>query len=87
LTILVPILLAVVPTVASALIGLVTYHNQKRTDRRVELKNRRMKEYERYLRAYSGTLGWEGAEDSDDAKKATSEYWRVYRPQRRAASR
>jgi hypothetical protein len=83
MSILVPILLAVVPAVVAALIGVVTYRNQKRTDRQVDLKNLRMKGYERYLtafRGYSSLYDFDPppADNSAERIKAINEYWLAY---------
>jgi hypothetical protein len=84
---LIPVLVAVVPTVAAAVIGIFTYRAQKRTDRHVELRNLRIKAYEQYIsafRAWTTLSSWyEGArrqpEDIDEQKQAASgSYWMAY---------
>jgi 8-oxo-dGTP pyrophosphatase MutT (NUDIX family) len=83
LSVLVPILVAVVPTVAAALFGLLVYRQQKKTDRKDELIHRRRKEYERYLTAYRaraslGDFDREFARNSPEVIKTESEYWLAY---------
>ena len=67
----------------TALFGIVSYVYQKRTERKVELRNRRVKEYDRYLTAYRGytslyDFGPPPADDSEDRVKAVNEYWLAY---------
>jgi hypothetical protein len=67
----------------TALFGIVSYVYQKRTERKIELRNRRVKEYDRYLTAYRGytslyDFGDPPAEDSEDRVKAVKEYWLAY---------
>jgi hypothetical protein len=67
----------------TAVLGLVSYLYQKRTERKVELRNRRMKEYERYLTAYRGYTSLYDfnpppADNSEDRIKAINEYWLAY---------
>jgi hypothetical protein len=85
---------AVGVAVVTALFGIVTYRQQKRvdresyvdqkvTDRKVELRNRRMKEYERYLTAYRGFSSLYDfdpppAENDEERIKAINEYWLAY---------
>ena len=83
MSVLIPILLAVIPAVVAALIGVVTYRNQKRTDRQLELTNLRMKGYERYLTAYRGYTSLYDfdpppADNDEDRIKAINEYWLAY---------
>jgi hypothetical protein len=73
----------VVVAVVTALLGMASYLYQKRTDMKVELRNRRVKEYDRYLTAYRGytslyDLGPPPADDSEDRVKAVNEYWLAY---------
>jgi hypothetical protein len=94
LSVLIPILVAVVPPAFAAIFGVITYRRQKRvdrqnyaaekeTDRKIELRNRRMKEYERYLTAYRGyTFLYDfdppPAENDANRIKAVIEYWLAY---------
>jgi hypothetical protein len=75
-----PSLVAIIPAVVAALIGVFTYRNQKRTDRWVELRNRRMKEYERYLTAYADWAVWldKNNSDKEEDEKRRKEYWQAY---------
>jgi hypothetical protein len=64
-------------------LGIVSYVNQKRPERKVELRNRRVKEYDRYLTAYRGytslyDFGSTPAQDSPEKIKAVNEYWLAY---------
>ena len=73
----------VVVAVVTALLGMASYLYQKRTDMNVELRNRRVKEYDRYLTAYRGytslyDFGPTPADDSEDRVKAVNEYWLAY---------
>jgi hypothetical protein len=59
------------------------YAAQKDTDRRIEMRNLRMKGYERYLTAYRADtslydFGHEPTLDSPVKKKAVNEYWLAY---------
>src|SRR5215217_3969599 len=86
-TTIVPILGSVVVAAFTAAFGIYSYSRQKRvdrenyveqkdTDRKVELRNLRMKAYERYLAAYRE---WSGLEEgSDEETKALHEYWDAY---------
>jgi hypothetical protein len=67
----------------TAVLGIASYVYQKRTDRKVELRSRRMKEYERYLTAYRGfnslyDFGPPPTENDEDRVKAINEYWLAY---------
>lgn len=67
----------------TAVLGLVSYLWQKRTERKVELRNRRMKEYERYLTAFRKyeslyDFGRNPADDSKERIEAVNEYWMAY---------
>jgi hypothetical protein len=93
-TILIPIVVAVVPTVIAALIGVWTYREQKRvdrenyieqkeTDRSVELRTRRMQAYESYLTAYRKYTSLydfdpQPADNSEVVIKAVNGYWLAY---------
>jgi|SRR5215210_2913686 len=60
------------------------YAAQKKTDREIELKNQRMKEYNRYLTAYgqNTTLydyGHNPVPDSPEVVASVNEYWLAYR--------
>jgi hypothetical protein len=94
LSFLVPILVAVIPTAAAAIFGVITYRQQKRvdrenytaqkkTDREIELRNQRMKGYDHYLTAYRGYTSLSDfhpppAENDQDRIKAINEYWLAY---------
>lgn len=82
-SIIIPILVAVVPTVIAALIGVFTYREQKKTDRNIELRNRRMQAYESYLTAYRKYLALydfdpQPPDNSKAVIKAVNEYWLAY---------
>jgi hypothetical protein len=67
----------------TAVLGIGSYVYQKRTDRKVELRSRRMKEYERYLTAYRGYTSLYDfdpppAENDEDRINAINEYWLAY---------
>jgi hypothetical protein len=67
----------------TAVFGIASYVYQKQTERKIELRNRRVKEYDRYLTAYRGytslyDFGHPPAEDSEDRVKAVKEYWLAY---------
>jgi hypothetical protein len=67
----------------TAVFGIISYVYQKRTERKIELRNRRVKEYDRYLTAYRAytslyDFGPPPAEDSEDRVKAVNEYWLAY---------
>jgi hypothetical protein len=69
--------------IVTALLGMASYLYQKRTDMKVELRNRRVKEYDRYLTAYRGytslyDFGPPPADDSENRVKAVNEYWLAY---------
>jgi hypothetical protein len=73
----------VVVAVVTALLGMASYLYQKRTDMNVELRNRRVKDYDRYLTAYRAytslyDFGPPPAEDSEGRVKAVNEYWLAY---------
>jgi len=69
LSVLIPTLGAVIPAVVTALIGIVSYRNQKQTDLRVELRNRRMEECERCLTAYANYAVWVDTGNSNKARR------------------
>jgi hypothetical protein len=74
---------AVFLALLTALLGIVSYVYQKRTERKVELRNRRVKEYDRYLTAYRGYTSLYDfspppAEDSPEKIKVVNEYWLAY---------
>lgn len=74
---------AVTVAIVAALFGLNSYRNQKQIDRTVDLRNRRMKEYERYLtafRRYSSLYDFDPppAENDKDRIKAVNGYWLAY---------
>jgi len=69
---LLPTLGAVAVAIITAAFGIVNLRNQKRTDRQVDMRNRRMKDYERYLTAYRDFVR---LEDSDEEESARTEYW------------
>jgi hypothetical protein len=84
---LIPVLVALVPTVAAAGIGIVTYGAQKQTDRRVELRNLMIKSYEQYISAFlawTTSTSWYGGaqsqpEDIEEQKRAASQsFWIAY---------
>ena len=93
-TILIPILVAVVPTVIAALIGVRTYREQKKvdrenyvrqkdTDRSKELRAQRKQAYEGYLTAYRKYTSLydfdpQSADNSEAIIKAVNEYWLAY---------
>jgi hypothetical protein len=59
------------------------YAAQKKTDREIELRNRRMKEYEGYLTAFRKDArlydyGRTPAEDSKEKIETVNEYWLAY---------
>jgi hypothetical protein len=59
------------------------YADQKRIDREIELRDSRMKAYERYLKAFRGDtslydFGHVPAKDSPVKIKAVNEYWLAY---------
>jgi hypothetical protein len=59
------------------------YAAQKKTDREIELRNRRMKEYESYLTAFRKDArlydyGRTPAEDSKEKIETVNEYWLAY---------
>jgi hypothetical protein len=67
----------------TAVLGLVSYLYQKSIDRQVELRNRKMKEYERYLTAFRSytslyDFGREPADNDEERIKAVNEYWLAY---------
>ena len=69
--------------IVTAVLGIINYWYQKRTDRKVELRSRRMKEYERYLTAYRGFQSFydfdpASAEKDEDRIKAINEYGLAY---------
>jgi len=60
------------------------YAAQKKTDRGIELRNQRMKEYDRYLAAFSRNTtlydhGHSPADDSPEVIASVDEYWLAYR--------
>jgi len=62
---------------------LKNYADQKETDRQIDLRNLRMKAYERYLKAFRGEtslydFGRMPAMDSPVKIKAVNEYWLAY---------
>ena len=62
---------------------LKNYADQKETDRKIDLRNLRMKAYERYLKAFRGDtslydFGRMPAMDSPVKMKAVNEYWLAY---------
>jgi hypothetical protein len=74
---------AVIVALLTALSGILTYVYQKRTERKIELRNRRVKEYDRYLTAYRAytslyDFGDPPAQDSPERIKAVNEYWLAY---------
>jgi hypothetical protein len=93
-TILIPILVAVVPTVIAALIGVWTYREQKKvdrenyirqkeTDRSIELRAQRKQAYEGYLTAYRKYTSLydfdpQPADNSEAVIRAVNEYWLAY---------
>jgi intergrase/recombinase len=78
MTELVPTLGAVMLAAVTAIFGILSYRNQKETDRQIELRNRRMKDYDAYLAAYYHYRMWEGV-DKDKTDKAALEYQDAYR--------
>src|SRR5215211_1733407 len=67
----------------TAVLGIASYVYQKHTDRKVELRNRRMQEYEHYLTAYRKFISLYDfdpvpADNSEDVIKAINEYWLAY---------
>jgi hypothetical protein len=90
----IPTLGAIAVAVFTAIFGLITYRQQKRvdrenytaqkeTDRKIELRNRRMQEYERYLTAYRGYTSLYDfdpppAQNDKDRIKAINDYWLAY---------
>jgi hypothetical protein len=94
LSTLIPILVAVIPTVATALFGLWSYRHQKQvdrenyvaqkeTDRKIELRNLRMKGYQEYLTAFRANAALYDfppfPENDDPARIETvQKYWLAY---------
>ena len=90
----IPTLVTIAVALFTAIFGIYSYSKQKavdrenyvaqkETDRKIELRNRRMQEYERYLtayRKYSSLYDFDPppAENSEDRKKAVNEYWLAY---------
>jgi hypothetical protein len=65
-----------VAAIIAALLGMVSYLYQKRTDHRVKLSEQQSEAYELYLRSYHDwTLTTAG---SDEEKKADDKYWQAY---------
>src|SRR5215211_5730048 len=67
----------------TAVLGIASYVYQKHTDRKVELRNRRMQEYEHYLTAYRKFISLYDfdpvpADNDEDRIKAINEYWLAY---------
>ena len=82
-SVLIPILVAVVPTAFAALFGIFTYSQQKRVDREIDLRNQRMKDYERFITAYQNDTSLYDYDprptESSEAKiKARNEHWAAY---------
>jgi hypothetical protein len=73
----IPLIGTIAAAIVTAVFGIVSYRRQKQTDREVELRNRRMKEYESYLAAYSATFAWV-EEGSSEEKEAQRAYWKAY---------
>jgi hypothetical protein len=83
LTVLISILVAVVPIIATALFGLWSYGRQKHVDRKIELRNLRMKGYEQYLTAFRANAALYDFSpfpaDNDPARiKTVHKYWLAY---------
>jgi hypothetical protein len=90
----IPTLGTILVAIFTAGFGIYSYRQQKRADnenyvaqkeidRKIELRNRRVKEYDRYLTAYRAytslyDFGDPPAEDSEDRVKAVNEYWLAY---------
>jgi len=82
-SVLIPILVAVVPTIGTAIFGLWSYGQQRRVDREVDLRNQRRKDYERYITAYQKDTSLydydpRPTETSEAKISARSEYWIAY---------
>jgi hypothetical protein len=69
-----PILVAAL----TARFGIYSYRNQKETDRWVELRNRRMKDYDSYLAAYYHYRMWDEV-DKAKTDQAALDYQDAYR--------
>jgi hypothetical protein len=66
----------VLVAVVTALLGMVSYLYQKRTDRHVELRKQQQEAYELYIKSYHD---WTLTEtSSDEEKKANDKYWQAY---------
>jgi hypothetical protein len=67
----------------TAVLGIGSYWYQKRTDRNIELRTRRMQAYEKYLTAYRKDIllydqNPPPADDSEEVVKAEAAYWLAY---------
>jgi hypothetical protein len=74
---------AIVPIVATALFGLWSYGRQKRVDRKIELRNLRMKGYEEYLTAFRANAALYDfppfpADDDPARIETVHKYWLAY---------
>jgi hypothetical protein len=76
-SVLIPVLGTFVVAIVTAAFGLRNYRQQREIDRKVELRNRRAKEYERYLTAYADVRRWDGVDD-DKHEAANLKYYRAY---------
>jgi len=75
---LLPTLGTIIVAAVTAAFGIYSYRNQKETDRWVELRNRRMKDYDGYLATYYHYRRWDGV-DEVKTDKAALEYQDAYR--------
>lgn len=75
----IPTIATVTVAVFTAVFGIFSYRTQKKTDRQVELRNRRVKEYENYLAAYANGAVWSQENNSEEMDEAVrKEYWQAY---------
>jgi hypothetical protein len=90
LSALIPFLGTITAAVATAIFGILSYRNQKETDRKVELRNRRMNDYQCYLVNYREAL--QALEDSSnegntgDEAKTAREYWQTHTAEAKKAA-
>jgi hypothetical protein len=73
---LVPVFVPILAAVVAALLGIVGYISQKRTDRKVELRKQQREAYECYMESYQN---WAYAEEgTDEDEKARDAYRQAY---------
>jgi len=73
---LVPVFVPILAAVVTALFGIISYLNQKRTDRKVELRKQQREAYECYMQSYQNWAYTDAPSDED--VKATDVYRRAY---------